>query len=212
MVASAWTIRERERALQGPFLADRIVRESQILRNAIAALDSARLAPGTRVIFVNSVPRPVPGALGDPSQVVVSYMPFEAALRGGDAVRVFLPNLRFLGLGPRIPPDWEDAETFLFSREGELRRLGRGSGALAGLGSFTLQTGQWAAADSMFRRSRALGDTLPDATFGLIYTSHHLGNFEESRAFEREFLRRWPDDPRAIELRGFRDTTRARGG
>jgi hypothetical protein len=52
----------------------------------------------------------------------------------------------------------------------------------------------------MFLRSLALGDTLPDAVFGLAITRVMQGREDEARVFAGEGLRRWPRDPRVPSL------------
>jgi len=196
-------VRARENAVLGPFPADKTIREAQLLGNAVAGLRGARVQPGARIAFVNPAP-PLHFAVADPRRVpnanVSSYVPVEGAMRHGQAVRLFLPGVEYLGFARRLPREWEDAEVFLYRDDGGMRALGRGSRALAELGYFTLRTRQWAAADSMFQRSRALGDTLADATFGLIITSGYLGRQGDERRYAEEFLRRWPDDARAATV------------
>ncbi len=191
-----WSVRARERAMTGSYAADKTMRESRMLRNAIAGLDSMRLSPGTRIGFVNPAPR-LHETLGGGGQVVYSYLPFEGTMRGGETMRLFYPALEVLGIGDRVPSEWEDAEIVLFFSDGRVRHVGRGGRALTDLGYRLLGIDEWAIADSMFRRARVLGDTLPDGTFGLIITSDFLGDAEESREFCREFLRRWPRERRA---------------
>lgn len=211
VLVEAWSVRARERAMTGDFPADRTVRESQMLRNVVAALDSLRLAPGTRIALVNPAPRRhsalVAGADGS-----FSYIPLEVALRRGEAVRLFFPRLEYLGFylgfGASVPQAWQDAELLLYQDDGQLTALGRRSQGLARLGYYVLRLRQWSAADSLFRRSLALGDTVADATFGLVVTSSFLGRPEEARAHAAEFLRRWPRDPRAaVVLHGLREET-----
>ena len=198
-------VRARERAMTGDFPADRTVRESRMLRNAVAGLRAARLSPGTRVAFVNPAPRRHSSLAAAGAAPTASYLPLEQALRGGETLRLFFPGLRYAGFADTLPRAWEDAETFLYQDDGTLRALGRGAPALAELGYFTLRTGQWARADAMFRRSLALGDTLADAVFGLGITSSFLGRPADERAYAAEFLRRWPDDPRARVVRAALD-------
>ena len=195
-VRNVWA---RERLLVGPFPRDKTVRESMLLENAIRDLRAARLAPGDRVAFINPAPRRH-YAVGDTTVAVRrvrSYVPLEGALRQGEALRVFLPGIEYLGFGKGLPPEWENVAVFLYQDHGALRLLGRGSRALTELGTFTLRTRNWGKADSMFLRARALGDTTADATFGLIITSDLLGRAGDSERYAREFLGRWPGDSRA---------------
>lgn len=199
--------------MTGDFASDRTVRESRMLRNVLASLDSAGLEPGSRVGFVNPSPRR-PTALGrgtdSDAEAGHRYIPLESALRGGEALRVFRPGLRYLGFHTTVPAGWEDAHLFLYRNDGTLRSLGTGGVALAEVGWYALRLHQWGRADSLFRRSRAAGDTLADASFGLVVTSEQLGRAGLARAFGSEFLRRWPDDERAVavarQIGGIRDT------
>ena len=193
----AWSVRAREAAWTGTFLADRTVRESAMLRNVIAALDSAGLPPGARVAFVNPAPPRHSSLAGAQAGPRVGYLPLEAALRGGAVLRLRFPGLGYLGFSDTLPRAWEDAEVFLFQDDGRARHLGHGARALAELGYFTLRTRQFVRADAMFARSLALGDTLPDAVFGLATTADLLGRRNEARQRALEFLHRWPRDPRA---------------
>lgn len=210
--AAAWTghtaTRAREHATTGELLADRTVRESTLLRNAVASLDSAALAPGTRVAFVNPAPR-LHSALA-PGAPTTSYLPLEQVLGPGGGFRLFFPALRYVGFADSIPPAWEDAEVFLFHDDGSLRRLGRGSRALAELGLVAVRVREIPRADRWLGRSMAHGDTLPDALFGRVATADLMGRHAEARALARAFVRRWPDDPRAGVLR--EQLGRAAGG
>ncbi|HET7225631.1 MAG TPA: hypothetical protein VFK69_07920, partial [Candidatus Eisenbacteria bacterium] len=208
-------VRERERAMSGDFAADRTVRESTLLRNAmksLAASGAATLPAGTPVAFVT--PAPVRTSMFSPAGAGEHhvYVPLEAALRGGETLRLFHPNLRMLGFADSLPPAWESAEVYQFDNDGTLRDQGRGARALANLGYFALRQQRLEQADAMFRRSRALGDTLPDATFGLIITNSARKDDRAARAVAAEFLRRWPNDPRAATVRQglAHDTTAAR--
>ena len=99
----------------------------------------------------------------------------------------------------------------IYQPDGSARHLGHGSRAEAALGDFTMRTEQWALAERMFLRSLALGDTLPDAVFGLGITRVMQGREDEARVFAEEGLRRWPHDPRALAiLEGLRRDRTAR--
>src|SRR5207247_6904257 len=98
------------------------------------------------------------------------------------------------------PREWEDTRVLLFNDQADLLDLGTGSHALVRLGTFCLEVRNWETADSLFRRSRMRGDTLPDATFGLVLTADAFGQPAESDRYAREFVRRWPNDPRASYL------------
>ena len=193
----AVAVQAREHAMRGSFPLDKTMRESLLLGNAVADLDSARLAPGTPIAFVNPAPiQHVAFADTSKAAVITSYLPLEGALRRGEAIRLFFPDARYRGFGRTLPREWEDAEVFLFRDDGNLRAMGRGGEALAGLGYFVLGAHEWEKAEAMFLRSRALGDTLADATFGLVITRDFLGHRDESTRYAEEFLRRWPNDSR----------------
>ncbi len=196
-------VRAREHQSLGTLPLDKTMRESLLLKNVVTDLREAKLQAGDRIAFVNPAPRvhfSVAGqAIIDTAQVH-SYLPIEGALRNGEVIRVFFPGVQYLGFGSAIPPAWEDAKAFLYQDEGTLRQLGRGTRALAELGYFSLRLQQWKEAEAMFLRSRALGDTLADATFGLIITSSSLGREPDARRYAEEFLRRWPRDERAATV------------
>lgn len=197
----AWSVRAREAAMTGRFATDRTICESTLLRNAVAALDSVPMAPGTRVVFANPAPR-APAPTSRPAvDILFTYNPLEVALRGGRSLRVLRPGVECLGVVDTIPSGWEDVEVFLYQPDGSARHLGHGSQAEAGLGYFTLRTEQWALAGRMFLRSLALGDTLPDAVFGLAVTRVMQGREDEAQVFAGVGLRRWPNDPRAPAIR-----------
>ena len=206
-----WSVRARERARAGPFAADRTIRESTLLGNAIRSLTAARLAPGARVAFVNPTPKEHVSVTGAPAVSVTSYNPLERAMSDGRTLRLFLPGVRYLGFADTLPREWEDAEVFLYEPDGRSRHVGHGSRALAAVGTSALETGQWQWAEAMFRRTLARGDTLPDAVFGLANTRSLLGSGREAAAYARDFLRRWPRDPRARRVEeGFRRAAGAR--
>ena len=197
----AWSVRAREVAMAGRFATDRTICESTLLRNAVAALDTVPMAPGTRIVYANPAPR-APSSTSSPAvSILFTYNPLEVALRGGLSLRVLRPGVRCLGVTDTIPPGWADVEVFLYQPDGSARHLGHGSRAEAGLGYFTLRTEQWALAERMFLRSLALGDTLPDAVFGLAITRVMQGREDDARVFAEAGLRRWPRDPRAPAIR-----------
>jgi hypothetical protein len=188
-------VRARERAMTGNLPTDRTMRESRMLRNATAAIDSAHLAPGTRVAFVHpGARRPTALAAG---RTTWSYLPLEQALGPGGGFALFYPQLAYAGFSDTLPAEWEDAEVFLFQDEGTMRAIGRGGRAQAELGTFTISTENWPRAHRMFMRALALGDTVPDALYGLIITSELTGDPRASRRWAREFLARYLDDSRA---------------
>ena len=192
----AWSVRTREGAMTDHFATDRTICESTLLRNAVAALDSVPMAPGTRVVYANPAPRARSSFARQDLRVFSTYNPLESALRGGLSLRVLRPEVRCLGVVDTLPLDWADVEVFLYQPDGSARHLGHGSRAEAELGYFTMRTQQWALAERMFLRSLTLGDTLPDAIFGLAITRVMQGRGNEARAFAEEGLRRWPRDAR----------------
>jgi hypothetical protein len=200
IVSEYRNVRAREAELIGPFPRDKTIREALLLGNAVRDLRAAGIGPGDRIAFVNPAP-PQHYAMTDsvlaPRKTVHSYVPLEGALRQGEAIQVFFPGVTYLGFDRVLPREWEDAKVFLFQDEGTLRAVGSGSQALSELGLFAMRIEQWADADSMFLRSRALGDTLADATYGLIITSDFVGRKDDSKRYAAEFLRRWPNDQRA---------------
>jgi hypothetical protein len=200
------TGRAREGATIHGYPRDKTIREATILRHALEDLTRARLPAGARIAIVN----PVRGrhfSLTSADTTMYdsargrAYLPLEAALRGGEALRVFLPGRELVGFGSTIPRAWEEAEVFYYyGTAGHLEHLGRGSLALAMLGEMLLGLERWADARDLYQRTRARGDTLAPATFGLIIAEANLGDAERSRAQAQEFLRRWPDDPRAARV------------
>ena len=191
----------REHAMIGDFAADRTMRESGMLRNVVGALDSARLAPGTAFALVSPAEQRH-FALVEGASAEHSYIPLEGAMRGGETPRLFHPELHYLGIGHAIPPEWENAEVFLYHSDGTLRPLGRRGHAQSEIGYFLLRLRQFEKADSLFHRALALGDTVPDAVFGLVITRDALKHPDQSRAWAAEFLRRWPREPRAAAVSG----------
>jgi hypothetical protein len=160
---------QRQRATFDWLPADRTLREALLLGNVIPALRAAQLPNGTEVGFVNPVARPRFDLVrGAPTQARDtdarrSYLPLEAVLRDGRAMRLFTPGLVHRGFAATIPAEWTDVECFLASQRGFLRSWGRGAGALTRQGTWQDSLGQRAAAESSFARARALGDTLATA-------------------------------------------------
>src|SRR5207247_2645854 len=75
---------------------------------------------------------------------------------GGETLRLFVPQIVYLGFTTTIPPGWEDAECFHFEQRGWLEPWGHGAHALL-LQARTQQVGGLeAAAESTLRRVRAL--------------------------------------------------------
>jgi hypothetical protein len=200
----------RERATRDALPVDRTVRDAALLSNALPALRAAGLPAGTAVGFVNPIPRRrfdlVTGAptreqdLGQRAP----YLPLEAALRGGETLRLFLPGLVDRGFATTIPREWTDVECFLFEQRGYLERWGRGANALMRQGEFQLAAGAWEDAAASFRRARELADTLREATYGEMVALSALDRGREADALADQFLKCWPDDPRAPEIRAVR--------
>jgi hypothetical protein len=195
-----WSVRARERETLGPFAADKVVRESRLLERCLSQLRSLQLPPGTRIAFVNPGGRDHVHFGTDSVASSQAILPLEGALRDGEALRVFTPHIRYAGFAFSLPREWEDAQVLLFNDQADLMDLGIGGQALARLGTFCLEVHNDETADSLFRRSRARGDTLPDATYGLVLTADAFGHPAESDRYAREFLQRWPNDPRSAYL------------
>lgn len=113
------------------------------------------------MLFVNPVPRVrfdltsgAPTQLEDAPQRE-SYWPLEGALRGGETVPLFLPQVRYLGFKTTIPERFEDAECFYFEQRGWLKRGGRGANARLRQAEVQMAAQRWASAESTFRRVRA---------------------------------------------------------
>jgi hypothetical protein len=203
----AHNIEARATATRDALPVDRTMRDAMLLRNALPGLRAAALPSGTWVAFVNPVPRPrfdlirsAPTRAADLSQRR-AYWPLEAALRGGETLRLFVPEVRYRGFATTLPPEWEDAECFLFEQRGWLRPWGRGQEALMHQAGTQLETEQWAAAESTFLRVRSLADTLPAALSGQVTALVRLGRRGEAEHVAKELLRRWPDRPEAAQVR-----------
>lgn len=207
----------RETATRDALPVDRTMRDAVLLSHALPALRAAALPPGTRVAFVNPAPRArfdvttgSPTRPEDRSQRE-SYWPLEAALRGGETLRLFLPGIVYLGFAHTIPPDWEDAECFRFEQRGWLEPWGRGQRALMRQAAIQLAAREWSAAECTFRRVRALGDTLPGAVQGQIVALAGDGRWGDARSIAAEFVRRWPGRPLEPEVRSLVRSARAAG-
>jgi hypothetical protein len=203
----------RERATIDALPADRTLREATLLGHALPALRASGLAPGTAIGFVNPIPGPrfdlmsgAPTRSGDQA-TRTSYMPLEAVLRGGEALRFFAPGLIYRGFATTIPPGWDDVECFLYEQRGWLRPWGHGQDALRNQAALQASKGRWAEAESSFVRVRTLGDTLPQVLCGQAVALYRLRRTREADALVDTFERRWPHDRRAIELRRARDPT-----
>jgi hypothetical protein len=169
------------------------------------------------VLFVNPVPRGRFDLMtGSPTRAQDlalrrSYLPLEAALRDGETLRLFLPGIVYLGFTTGIPAGSEDAECFYFEQRGWLDYWGRGQRALLRQASIQADGHRWAAAESTFARVRALGDTLPAALRGQLAALAQTGRAGDARRVAEEYLRRWPTDAHAGEVRSWLEATRAAG-
>lgn len=208
----AGNVTARERLTRDGLPVDRTVREAMLLRNAIADLRAAALPAGAGVLFVNPFPGRrfdlTTGAATRPEDLEsrASYLPLEGAMRGGETLRLFVPGVVYRGFATAIPADAGDAECFLFEQRGRLRRWGRGQRALMAQAEAQLASGRWAEAESTFRRARALADTLAEAVYGTMVSLSERGQFEAADALADSFVRRWPRDPLAPEIRAVRAT------
>ena len=128
-------VRVRETATRDFLPADRTMRESMLLVNALGGIRTARLPAGSAVRFVSPLTRApfdvVRGAPTRPEDAAnrTSYFPLEAAMRGGETLRLFFPALRSAGFSRTIPPGDDSSEVFLFEQRGYLRHWGRGPAA-----------------------------------------------------------------------------------
>jgi hypothetical protein len=206
-VAEAYGIAAREGMTLDALPADRTLREATLLAHALPALRAAALPPGTVVGFVNPVPRQaftlprLPAGSGASGSERVEYVPLEAALRGGRAIKLFASGVVDSGFAVTIPPGWERVECFLYEQRGWLRRWGHGQEALMRQAELQAASGRWAAAESSFARVRSLADTVPAALCGQAVALSRLGLPRESELIAEQFARRWPGDARAILLR-----------
>lgn len=156
--ALQWSgVQARKRARLGPLPADKVMRESLLLGNAVAGLRAAHLAPGAEVAFVNPYGHEHGSLTGEgrSATAVRSYIPLEAAMRGGQSLRLFAPGTRYLGFGFVPPPAWDRAQIFLFDNDGTLTALGSPPSAYRALARLYDEDGQADMAGSL--RSRALG-------------------------------------------------------
>jgi hypothetical protein len=200
---AARSIETRATATRDALPADRTLRDAMLLRHALPALHAAALPPGSAIAFVNPAPGPrfdlTTGAATRAADLArrTSYMPLEAALRGGETLRLFEPQLTYLGFATTIPAAWENAECFYYEQRGWLRAWGRGQRALLQQAAVQMSAGRYASAESTFLRVRSLGDTIPAALAGQVAALMALGRRNEARIVADEARRRWPDPPGA---------------
>jgi hypothetical protein len=200
------SVRTREGASVHGLPLDRTMRESLLLRNAIAGLRGAGLAPRDSIAFVNPLsPRHQNIASRDtalhaePTQGA-TYTPLEAALRGGESVRLFFPGVKLLGFAESVPPTWETAALFFYDNDGTLTPLGRGLEAQQKLGALMLRIRRWELAEPTFRRMIVLGDTSADAAHGLLVALVGLDRNDKAERLAAAFVKRWPRDPRSAVI------------
>lgn len=119
----------RRSALRDHLPVDRTIREATLLRRALAGIEDARLSPGTKIGFVNPSLRSAAPSDTTGSFQRVTYIPLEAALRGGETIRLFFPGLVYVGFATTIPAGWSDVECFRYEQRGWLERWGSGEAA-----------------------------------------------------------------------------------
>jgi len=165
-LVQARNVEQRATAVRDHLPADRTIRDSELLRHSLAGLFEAHLPSGARVGFVNPVPRTgsdTPGSLAGEEDGLVrtSYVPLEAAMRGGEATALFVPSVKYVGFSTTIPPEWRDVECFYYEQRGWLKWWGKGQAALLEQAEVQTRAGRWASAESTYRRVRSMADTLP---------------------------------------------------
>jgi hypothetical protein len=95
-------------------------------------------------------------SLGAGMDTTRSYIPLEAALRGGETLALLAPELRYRGFSSTIPADWLDVDCFRYEQRGWLEYWGRAAAALRKQAQVQAQAGQAMAAESTWSRVRAL--------------------------------------------------------
>lgn len=124
-VAIEWrNVRHRMAAVDRHLPVDRTIRDSMLLRNSLGGLRAARLEPGTKIGFVNPDAPPASAAAGAGSPGRTVYIPLEAALRGGETIRLFFPGLVYMGFRTHVPVEWADVVCFRYEQRGWLQRWG----------------------------------------------------------------------------------------
>lgn len=207
VLVEGWNVHLRETMRRDYLPADRTVRDSELLSHALPALRAAKLPAGAGVLFVSPLMRPrfdlMRGAPTRPEDVAtrVSYLPLEAAMRGGQTLKLFLPEVVYLGFARTIPRELESAHSFHYEQRGWLEHWGQGQKALLNQGRVQLAGGQWLAAESTFVRVRDLGDTLPAALVGQAEALAGSDRIQQALAVTLELERRWPRHatPRGIQ-------------
>ena len=204
---AAWQAHVRGTLTGGQIVVDRVARESAMLRHVLAGLRAARVAAGDTIVLVNPYPlRSVDAARNEVRSPAEgfgehAYIPLVAALRSGAALRLFRPDVTVLGMGDRVPREWERARVFRFESDGRLEDLGRGPAALDSLASDYLASGRWPDAKAALERVVELGGDGPEVRWRLGYCLSRLGDDSGAIAQAKLVLERWPDSPRAALLR-----------
>jgi len=199
----------RETATRDALPVDRSIRDATLTEHCLAGLRRAHLARGTAILFVNPVPgRHLDSGGSAPTapQVTVnrtSYYPLEAALRGGETLRLFLPNLEYHGFSARVPTWPLSTECLYFEQRGWLRPWGRGQSALMRQAEVQMAAQQWASAESTYQSVRAVADTVAAALHGQFQALSALGNDQSARLVAEAYVRRWPDGPGAFDARDY---------
>jgi hypothetical protein len=202
------SVRAREGARAHGLPLDRTVRASLLTGNCVSGLRAAGLGPRDSIAFVSPIPRRHQNvatrdtALHAVATEGASYIPLEGALRGGEVVRLFFPGVRLLGFAESVPAAWEDAALFFYDDDGALTPLGRGLEAQQKLVALMVRVERWDLAVPAFRRIVALGDTSAAAAYGLLVSLARIGRDGDAERLAATFIRRWPDDPRSVELMG----------
>ena len=163
-------VSRRGSATQDHLPIDPILRNSLLIRHAVSGLESARLPAGSSVGFVNPVARPSAApprgrSTGEGLDTTRTYIPLEAALRGGETLELLAPELHYRGFSSTIPPDWLDVECFHYEQRGWLEYWGKGPQALLRQARVQMSSGRTMAAESTYRRAGALeaGRVRPDS-------------------------------------------------
>jgi hypothetical protein len=198
ILIEAYDIDVRRTATRDALPVDRTIRDAMLLSHALPALRAAALRPGTRVVFVNPVPRArfdlMTGAPTRPEDSAqrTSYFPLESAMRGGETLRLFEPKIVYDGFNAMIPSVLDNTEFFYYEQRGWLEPWGHGQSALMHQARVQMASGSWPEAETTFRRVRALGDTVPSALEGQFTALLQSGRVREARLVEQELERRWP--------------------
>ena len=203
----AFQVHQRQHLTGGEIIVDRVARESSLLRRALASLERAHVAAGDTLVLVNPYPR----LSVDPAHGVVrpagsgfgehAYVPLVGALREGRALQLFLSGVTVLGMGDGVPPAWERAHVFRFDNDGTLEDLGRGVAALDSLASAYVAGERWSDARATLERLIGLGADGPEVRWRLGSALAHLGDDAGGFTQAQLLMERWPDSPRARQLR-----------